>query len=148
MHDINQLPPEQQLDFWLGEWDVSWGDGQHGTNYITRLLDNRVIQENFDGNPAMPFQGTSLSVYSPKLGQWQQTWVDSEGNYWHFLGGGEGNEMVLVTDDVIEGRPVKLRMVFYNIARDELDWRWERSDDGGATWELKWQIHYRRQKGG
>ena len=24
MQDINQLPPEKQLDFWLGEWDVSW----------------------------------------------------------------------------------------------------------------------------
>jgi len=51
MQDINQLSPEKQLDFWLGEWDVSWGEGQHGTNHIQRVLDGLVIQEDFDGRP-------------------------------------------------------------------------------------------------
>lgn len=145
MIDLAQLPPEKQLDFWLGEWDVSWGDGQHGSNHITRILGSRVIQEEFNGAPAMDFQGKSLSVYSPRLGQWQQTWVDNEGSYWHFLGGVQDNQMILATDDVVDGRPVRLRMVFYNIDHDELDWRWERSDDGGQTWQVKWQIRYRRK---
>ena len=34
-----------------------------------------------------------------------------------------------------------------NIARDALDWRWERSDDNGQTWQVQWQIHYHRQGG-
>lgn len=145
MLDLTQLPPERQLDFWLGAWDVSWGDGQMGTNHITRILDGRVIQENFDGQPALAFQGMSLSVYSAKLKQWQQTWADSSGNYWHFLGGLDGEQFILTTEDVLEGQPVHLRMRFYNIARDTLDWMWERSDDGGQTWQAKWHIHYQRQ---
>ena len=145
MFSLSQLPPEKQLDFWLGEWDVSWGDDQRGTNHITRELNDRVIEENFDGNPAMAFQGRSVSVYSAKLGQWQQTWVDTEGNYWHFLGGAQGDEFIFAADDLIQSRPVKLRMVFSNIDTDQLDWRWERSDDGGRTWELKWKISYRRK---
>jgi len=36
-------------------------------------------------------------------------------------------------------------MIFYDIEHDQLDWRWERSDDGGQTWQVKWQIHYRRK---
>ena len=140
-----QLLPEQQLDFWLGLWNVSWGEGQFGTNHITRILDGRVIQESFDGQPTMPFRGMSLSVYSPKLKKWQQTWADSEGNYWHFLGGLEGQQVILTTTDVIEGQPVQLRMRFYNIAQDTFDWLWERSDDGGQTWQAKWQIHYQRK---
>jgi len=147
MLDISRLPPEQQFDFWLGVWDVSWDDNQHGTNRIARILDGRVIQENFDGYPAMSFRGMSLSVYSPKLNQWQQTWVDTEGNYWHFLGGVAGTQMILGTDDVVKGQPIKLRMIFYNIARDEIDWRWERSDNERQTWDVKWQIHYRRKDG-
>lgn len=143
--ELSQLPSEQQLDFWLGQWDVSWGDDQHGSNHIRRILDGRVIQENFDGGSTAPFQGTSLSVYSPKLNCWQQTWADSQGNYWHFRGGVVGDELILGTDDTVEGQPIKLRMVFYNVAHDELDWRWERSDDGGQTWNLKWHIHYRRR---
>jgi hypothetical protein len=145
MINLSQFSPEQQLDFWLGDWHVSWGDDQHGRNTITRILDSRVIQEQFDGAPSLDFRGMSLSVYSHRLGQWRQTWVDSEGNYWDFRGGVQDNEMILSTDDVVEGQPVKLRMVFYNIAEEELDWRWERSGDDGRTWQLQWHIHYRRK---
>ena len=143
MIDLSQLPPEQQLDFWLGDWHVTWGDDQHGRNTITRILDSNVIQENFNGAPAMDFRGLSLSVYSPRLGQWRQTWVDSEGNNWAFRGGLQGDEFILATDDVKDDRPIKLRMVFFNIAQDQLDWRWERSDDNGRTWQLQWHIHHR-----
>ena len=72
MRDLMNLPPHEQFDFWLGEWDVSWGDGQHGRNHVTRILDSHVIQESFNGAPAVEFQGLSLSVYSPRLRQWQQ----------------------------------------------------------------------------
>lgn len=145
MSDANQLPPEQHLDFWLGDWDVTWGENGRGSNRIERILDDKIIQENFDGNPSMPFQGKSWSVYNPKLGRWQQTWVDNNSTYWHFEGGFEGDEMILATDDLIDGRPIKLRMVFYNIGQNELDWRWERSDDGGETWALQWQLRYTRK---
>ncbi len=144
MIDLMQLPPEKQLDFWLGEWDVSWGEDQHGSNHVTRILDSRVIQENFNGAPAADLRGVSLSVYSPQLDQWRQTWVDNGGSYWDFRGGVTDNQMILATDDVIDGQPVKLRMVFYNIEENTLDWRWERSDDDGQTWQITWQLHYRR----
>jgi hypothetical protein len=138
-------PPERQFDFWLGEWDVTWGEDQRGTNRIEKILDGRALQESFDGSPSIPFRGMSLSAYSPQRGLWQQTWVDVEGNYWHFTGGFQDARMILVTDDVIEGVPVKLRMVWYNITSDELDWNWERSDDDGETWQLRWHLHYRRR---
>jgi hypothetical protein len=38
------------------------------------------------------------------------------------------------------------RMVFLNITRDSLDWRWEKSEDGGKSWQLMWPIHYERKK--
>jgi len=142
---IADLPPERQFDFWLGDWDVTWDKDKRGSNHIEVILDGRVIQESFDGSPSLSFRGTSLSVYSPRLGLWQQTWADVEGNYWHFTGGFQHGRMLLVTDDVIGGVPVKLRMVWYNISSDELDWNWERSDDGGETWQLRWHLHYQRK---
>ncbi|UCG26074.1 MAG: DUF1579 family protein [Chloroflexota bacterium] len=140
-------PPERQFDFWLGEWDVSWGEGQEGTNRVDKILDGKVIREQFDGNPAMPFQGVSLSVYDARAELWRQTWVDTESNYWSFVGRFEDGRMTLATEVEVEGKPVQLRMVFYNIAADELDWNWERSEDGGKSWELRWHIHYRRKAG-
>lgn len=37
-------------------------------------------------------------------------------------------------------------MVWYNISKNEIDWNWERSDDEGKTWAVKWKIHYTRIK--
>jgi hypothetical protein len=147
MHDINELTPDKQLDFWLGEWDVTWGNGQRGTNHIQRVLDGRVIQEDFDGRPSMDFRGHSISVYSPQFGEWQQTWVDNEGNYWHLHGGWHDDRFILIADDIREGRAVKYRMVFHNIAYDSFEWNWELSEDNGETWTLRWQIHYERKAG-
>jgi len=129
------IPPERQFDFWLGEWEVSWGEGQRGTNRIDKILDDKVIRERFDGNPAMPFRGMSLSAYDAQGEQWRQTWVDTEGNYWAFTGGFKDGRMTLSTEVEADGKPVQLRMVFFNIAADELDWHWERSEDGGRSWE-------------
>jgi hypothetical protein len=102
-------------------------------------------REQFDGCPAMNFRGMSLSVYDTRREQWRQTWVDMEGNYWAFRGGFEDGRMILATEEVVEGQDVLLRMVFYDIAADELEWSWERSDDGGESWQQKWHIHYRRK---
>jgi hypothetical protein len=142
---VEMVAPEQQFDFWLGEWDVTWGDDQHATNRVDKILDAKVIREQFDGHPDAPFRGLSLSVYDPQAKQWRQTWVDDQGNYWAFSGGFEDGRMTLATEVVADGKPVQLRMVFFNIEADELDWNWERSEDGGRNWELRWHLHYTRK---
>ncbi len=139
------MPTPRDLDFWLGRWTVTWGDGLSATNHVETILDGAVIRENFDGRPGADFIGASSSVYSPHLGLWRQTWVDSHGSYWAFTGGPQGDRFVFATDDQRDGRAIMLRMVFYNIAADSLDWDWERSDDAGATWTLQWRLHYTRQ---
>jgi hypothetical protein len=134
-----------QFDFWLGKWDLTWADGGKGTNQITRILDCCVIQENFDGTPTMDLKGVSVSVFDVRSGQWKQTWVDSSGSYLDFVGGMEDGKMILSRKMLLDGKPIKQRMVFYNIAENELDWNWERSNDNGATWTVLWHIHYRRK---
>ncbi|MBK9712633.1 MAG: hypothetical protein IPO81_15180 [Kouleothrix sp.] len=137
-------PPESsQFDFWVGEWDVTW-DGGVGTNTIRRRMGGHVIEEQFRGGEP-PLHGMSVSVYSPRLGAWQQTWVDNQGSYLDLAGGLSGGEMILGMERTANGITTRTRMVFYNIAADQLDWRWERSRDGGESWELLWQIHYARR---
>jgi len=141
------MPTARDLDFWLGHWAVSWGEGLTASNHVAAILDGAVIREDFDGHPGADFTGLSLSVYSPHLDQWRQTWVDSNGSYWAFSGGPQDGRFIFATDDMRDGRPIKLRMVFYNIAADSLDWDWERSEDGGASWALQWRLHYARAQG-
>jgi hypothetical protein len=141
--------PARPFDFWLGDWDVAWGDDQRGRNRIEAILDGAVILEQFDGTPGTPLRGMSVSVYHAPSGQWRQAWVDNQGGYWAFTGGFAEGCMVLATDDAArgpdDGRPVRLRMVWHNITPDALDWRWERSDDGGQTWKTLWQLRYTRR---
>ena len=144
MNGMSELPPERQLDFWLGEWEVRWGEGERGTNRVHRVLGGKVIQEDFDARPALDFRGRSVSVYREAYKEWHQTWVDTSGNYWHLRGGWEGERFVLVTDDIVDGEPVKYRMVFHDIEEDRLAWDWQRSEDDGESWELRWSIRYSR----
>ena len=144
MTAISELPPERHLDFWLGDWEVRWGDDGKGTNRVHRVLDGNVIQEDFDGRPSLDFRGRSVSVYREAYEEWHQTWVDTAGNYWHLRGGWEEDRFVLATDDIVEGEPVKYRMVFHDIQEDTLVWDWQRSEDDGKSWELRWRIRYAR----
>lgn len=48
-------------------------------------------------------------------------WLDSEGAYLDFAGGFEDGAMEL-----------------------RFDWSWQRSDDGGETWNTLWELEYAR----
>lgn len=138
----------KQFDFWVGEWFVEWKDQngqiQKGSNRIEKIMNGCVIQENFI---TATLKGTSLSVYSPQLKKWRQTWVDNNGSYLDFIGEYKENKLVLARETVLaDGRRGLQRMSFYNISRDRLDWDWETSEDGGKNWTLRWRIHYTRKK--
>src|SRR5260221_13049382 len=92
--------PETQFDFWLGEWDVIWGADGKGSNHVLRIMDDKIIQENFT---APDLKGMSVSTYDPERKLWCQTWVDNTGNYLDFTGKFDVCRMVLVIDEIIRG---------------------------------------------
>jgi hypothetical protein len=129
----------REFDFWLGEWDLSWGDGQRGTNSVYSDFDGRVVVESFDGRPSTELQGMSVSSFDEAAGTWRQTWVDNQGTFLTFAGG--------FADGRMELRSVLVpltRMRWYDITPDSLEWAYERSPDGGTTWLPLWEISYRR----
>lgn len=141
-------PESRQFDFWLGTWDLTWevaGETKHGTNTITRILEGHVVRESFEGMPGTELVGQSYSVYLPRCACWQQTWVDNYGGLLTFEGGMVGDEMILTRRIEHQGRIIMQRMIFTDIEDDSLTWRWQRSLDGGESWEDRWVIAYQRQ---
>lgn len=134
--------PENQFDFWLGEWDCTWGEDGKGTNHVHYIMGGKVIQENFS---APDLKGMSVSVYDPERDLWCQTWVDNSGSYLDFTGKFEDAKMILSRDALVKGEACKQRMVWYNIESNQFEWNWERSDDGGQTWRELWRIKYMRK---
>jgi hypothetical protein len=143
-----ELDPARQFDFWLGEWDCSWsdGDGHEGTatNTVYLDLDGQVIVESFDARPSSDYQGMSFSKYDPTLGRWRQTWVDSTGRYLDFTGGYENGVMDLRHYGEHDGASAEFRALWHSIERNGLGWAWQRSLDGGETWTTLWAMEYVR----
>lgn len=155
-NDTASVSTKRQFDFWLGEWELTWpgeqsglpaGQAGRGTNSIKAILDSCVIEESFVDLAPNSLRGMSVSVYNQRLGKWQQTWVDNQNSYLDFAGEFKDGKMTLSRQATTkEGKAILQRMVWHNITRDQLDWNWEASEDGGKTWKVNWQIHYKRKK--
>jgi len=73
--------------------------------------------------------------------------VDNQGGYLLFTGEFNDGQMELRTEpSEREGKTFISRMVFRNITKNSLDWDWQRSEDGGKTWQDLWNIHYERKQ--
>ena len=139
------MTSKDQFDFWLGYWRVAWEEDKRGTNRVSKILDGRVVREEFDGRPGIDLRGVSLSVFDEEGQVWRQTWVDNNGSYLDFVGGWREDRMVLEREIPGTGGRIRQRMVWFDIDRDSLTWNWERSEDNGVSWQLVWQLRYERQ---
>jgi hypothetical protein len=133
-----------ELEFWLGSWDAAW-DGGAGTNRLARILGGHVIHEQFEGgDPESRLHGQSWSVFDPERRLWRQTWVDDTGSYLDLLGDRVDGWFGFVRPAPERGAAARQRMVFRDIEADRFRWTWELSLDDGATWDVRWEIDYRR----
>jgi hypothetical protein len=142
MNTTTELGPDA-LDFWIGDWTVSWPGGT-GTNQIRRILDDHVVEEVFEchGSDGSLY-GRSHSVLDATDGHWKQTWVDSSGAYLDFVG-------ILVDRRIsfqrsaLDEHNVLQRMVWLNVRDDSFHWEWQRSVDHGVSWQVSWPLSYLR----
>jgi hypothetical protein len=145
MNDEMDPLGDDALDFWLGTWNVTWAGGGQGTNTIRRVLDDRAIEESFDGrDETSSLEGRSLSVRDTADGRWRQTWVDSTGAYLDFAGVVVDGRISFQREATPGTGTVLQRMVWLDVTADAFRWQWQRSADGGASWDVVWEIDYRR----
>ncbi|RDY59315.1 hypothetical protein [Flagellimonas nanhaiensis] len=142
------------LDFWVGNWEASWDEGEgkkgYGVNHIEKVLDGTVIQENFEilKGQSKGFKGTSISVFQTGTKEWKQSWADNQGGFYCFTGDLKGDKKTFqtATIETKDGKKITQRMVFYQITQDSMTWDWELSNDGGESWTLNWRINYKRKE--
>ena len=143
-------PESKQLDFWVGDWELSYKSGEQvGTsrNRITKSLDGCVVMEEFTGAPGTKLNGRSYSTFDRVTKQWKQAWVDNTASYLDFTGGLlPDGRMHFAREAGPPGKRFRQRMVWQDVKADSMKWLWQRSDDDGATWKTMWEIDYRRAR--
>lgn len=149
VHSQKSVQDDNFLDFWIGNWEVSWpeGDGQgSGINKVEKILDNTTVLENFEVlvGQSKGMKGKSLSAYSAVDNCWKQSWVDNQNTFLNFTAEIVDGNPSFSTDIVQLGLPVTQRMVFKDITDDGFIWDWESSSDEGVSWTSYWTITYKR----
>lgn len=90
-----------QFDFWIGEWDVTNPDGSPaGKNSIEKIQNKCVLQENWTSAKGN-YTGTSNNFYNFQKQQWEQIWIDNQGQSLHLKGNRIGERMILTSDELI-----------------------------------------------
>ena len=137
-------PEFRQFDFWIGEWAPQNPQGVTvGTSSIQLILGSCIIFENWN-TPVS--SGKSFNLYDTRDGKWHQTWVDAKGLMTHYVGGLVGNDMVLVSESVLNGKKALARMTFSKLPDGNVRQHGEGSTDEGKTWTTTFDFKYVRVK--
>jgi hypothetical protein len=127
-----QQPEFRQFDFWIGEWDVTVQGRPAGTNSVQLILDKCVIFENWTG--ARGLHGKSFNIYNAAKKQWQQFWVDSNGNVLELIGQFKDGAMRLQGETTGAQGKLWQRITFTPLPEGRVRQLWESSRDEGKTW--------------
>ena len=137
-------PEYRQFDFWIGEWAPQNVQGVTvGTSSIQLILKDCIIFENWN-TPVS--SGKSFNLYDVKDGKWHQTWVDAAGSMVHYVGGLEGDKMVLTSESVTNGKKSIGKMTFSKLRDGNVRQNGETSSDEGKTWTTTFDFKYVRVK--
>jgi len=143
-----QEPDLNTFDFWVGHWEATWTDKNgvivKAENNVDRILDGKVIQERFL-DTSNEYEGRSFSVYNTATNEWNQAYVDTNGIYFHLIGGIENGDPVFKTLPLKkDGKTIMFKMVFSSISETSFVWEWMGTRNDGKDWNTFWKIDYSR----
>ena len=119
----------RELDFWLGKWTVSDGNGTIlGTARITNELEGCLIEENYHTTVGYGAIGFAYFDFVEK--KWYRTYIDSEGERTEVSGNLSGNAMVMTGMEQGKDGPLHVRATIEPVDANTVRQVWEISRDG------------------
>jgi hypothetical protein len=139
-------PDGRQLDFWLGDWTVTYpGALAPSASKVVLELDECVIVESWDGGKG--HRGKNMFAYSSDDKSWHGMFADNKGRVHVFEGKAEpGSAEFLGPSTGPDGQAVLNRIKIVRVSADKVQQTWEKSSDKGATWSMEFRGEYSRKK--
>ncbi len=157
---MNHAEPCRDFDFQQGRWHVrhrrltarlagctSWKEFTGTSEQRPLLGGNGNIEDNLLHLPGGTYRAVALRSYDPGSASWAIWWLDGRAPHRldvPVIGAFEDGVGRFHADDVLDGRPVRLRFLW--LGTDGAAPRWEQalSPDGGASWETNWTMDFTR----
>ena len=121
-----------EFDFWIGTWIVTNSNGTlAGKNVIDKIQNKCILRENWTS--ASPgYTGTSNNFYNSQTKQWEQIWIDNQGQSLHLRGNRVGNKMILSSDELLnqKGEKYQNRITWTHNEDGTVRQLWEVIQDG------------------
>lgn len=144
LHPCLYNPKYQELDFWLGEWDVFNRERYKiGRNSIRKIQKNCVILENWISTKGTT--GTSITYFNPATGKWKQNWVDEFGNVIWYEGEVINGTMHFKGETINkDGNIEAAKVIIEPLPDGRVHHLIEHSKDGGRSWYTWFEGYYQK----
>ncbi len=86
-------------------------------------------------------------LYDPATKEWRIYWArEGDGRWCDPMVGGFAveNGMLIMTDELYEGKPVRVCFAWRDVHTDHPYWEQNFSNDGGRTWTSNWTMEFSR----
>ncbi len=150
------------FDFLVGKWRIhhrrlkdrlanshEWVEFEGTCEMWMTMNGHGTMDDNFIGLPGDSYHAMGIRGYDPKTQTWAIWWLDARdphtigppviGNFENGVGTFEG-------DDILRGKPIKVRFQWSRITANSAHWEQAFSPDGGKSWETNWVMDLTRVK--
>ncbi|HEV2720696.1 MAG TPA: hypothetical protein VG323_11805 [Thermoanaerobaculia bacterium] len=159
MPDADPTDGIADFDFLIGNWSVRHRRLKRrlaGETEWIEFTGPASVQKFLDGFgnrdeiridlPEGSYVGSTIRLYNPRTSDWSIYWMDSRdpkmdppmiGRFGHGRG-------LFFGEDMLDGRPIRIRFIWTPISMTECRWEQAFSPDGGETWETNWIMSFTR----
>ncbi len=148
------------FDFEIGRWRVAhrrlkarlagcqdW-EAFEGTSETRPVLGgNGNVEDNLLHISTGSYRAIAIRSFDPASGTWAIWWLDARAPHAldaPVVGRFEDGVGSFYADDMLDGRPVRMRFLWLRTETATPRWEQALSDDGGQSWETNWTMDFTR----
>jgi hypothetical protein len=143
------------FDFLTGEWTVKNRRLKDGTTNVWEEFAGAATVYRLMGGmasieelriPADNYRGMGVRIWHSQEKLWADHWTGAYNGVVNppQLGQFIEGEGIFISDDELDGKPIKARGVWDRITPNSCRWHQSTSADGGKTWDYNWYMDWTR----